>query len=202
MKKQINFSTAWNWFKSLPIQTIFIVAIIAIMIFQKECGSTTNKTKQKIITDTIVLTEVIRDTTPLFIKTYYPVPADTIEIQVPANVDTLAILSNYYNKYYYRDTLVNDSMALIVIFDTITQNKIISRSGEYKNRRPTVINNTTIINQSKVWNIGFGLFAGGNLSEFQAGPSLLITTNNRSSYLAEYDIMHKTFRIGMFWNVR
>jgi hypothetical protein len=104
--------------------------------------------------------------------------------------------------YYYCDTIIDDTSALIVIRDSITQNKIYSRSGTYINRRPTQIITTITPEIRPTWNIGAGFFVGGNKNEFQAGPTIIITTNKKGSYTAGYDIINKTGSIGYYWHFR
>jgi hypothetical protein len=52
----------------------------------------------------------------------------TIYVEVPAKVDTNAILRSFFAKNVYRDTLkLSDSLGFVFVGDTISQNKILSR---------------------------------------------------------------------------
>lgn len=46
---------------------------------------------------------------------------------IPADVDTLSILKDYYSKRIYSDTLRIDSLGYVAIRDTISQNQIVGR---------------------------------------------------------------------------
>lgn len=59
--------------------------------------------------------------------------------EVPANVDTPAILKDYYSRFFYRDTFkLKDSLGYFVINDTVTKNKIASRKIESSLKIPTI----------------------------------------------------------------
>lgn len=73
--------------------------------------------------------------TPIAADTFYvPTPKDTVFVPVPANVDTAAIVGDYYLQKVYRDTVLvavasglgRDS-AEAVITDTVWQNGIAGR---------------------------------------------------------------------------
>lgn len=168
-----------------------------------QCKNTSTSTRKNDSPDTVTTIINNYDTTVLKVPVYVPVPSDIIYFPVPGDIDTAEILNIFFAKYFYQDTAINDTNALIIVFDTITQNRIINRRINYTNRRPTQIITNTIINSpAKLWNIGAGGFVGGNKTEFEAGASIIVTTNKKASYTASYDFINKTGRIGLFWNIR
>ena len=59
--------------------------------------------------------------------------------EIPADVDTLSILKEYYSKLFYRDTFkLKDSFGYFVINDTISKNRISSRNFESSIKIPTI----------------------------------------------------------------
>jgi hypothetical protein len=46
--------------------------------------------------------------------------------------DTVKIYNDYYTKYFYSDTILNDSNGFVLIKDTIYQNSIYSRTSDVK----------------------------------------------------------------------
>ena len=86
------------------------------------------------------------------IDTFYQIESQTIykkgkdivhEVEVvkevPANVDTLSILKDYYSKVFYRDTLkLKDTLGYFVVSDTISKNKIQGRSFQSFIRIPKI----------------------------------------------------------------
>lgn len=59
--------------------------------------------------------------------------------EIPANVDTMSILKDYYSRVFYKDTFkLKDSLGYFVINDTISKNKIAKRKVESFVRIPTI----------------------------------------------------------------
>lgn len=129
---------------------IYIVIILGLLylLFQKPPIQTT--------VVTVTTTDTIRDTTTIISEMYKPIPVtiyhiDTMYAYYPSD----SILYSYYLDYLkikvYKDTLLNDTSALIVVNDEIQYNEIQKRSFEFQNRRPIQIINTTnntIVNQN------------------------------------------------------
>lgn len=96
-------------------------------------------------------------------------------------VDTIAILKDYYAKYFYSDTLKIDELGYAVIRDTISRNSILSRSIKTDFVIPTkIITNTTYINKNE-------FYVGGNLGISKGtfnsiGGGLLYRTKNKHIY--------------------
>lgn len=65
---------------------------------------------------------------------YVPLPQETVRVELPAVVDTDAIISSYFSRHVYRDTLRASApgklggSAVAVISDTVAQNVIAGRS--------------------------------------------------------------------------
>ncbi len=65
---------------------------------------------------------------------YVPLPQETVRVEVPAIVDTSAIIADYFSRRVYRDTLRASApgklggSAVAVISDTVAQNVIAGRS--------------------------------------------------------------------------
>ena len=71
-------------------------------------------------------------------------------------VDTNAILSEYFSRNIYRRILKDDTSALVVITDTVTENRLTAFEFQFQNRRATAINTTTTINQQHASSFSFG----------------------------------------------
>ena len=84
----------------------------------------------------------------------------TIYVPVPMNVDTMAIIKDYFAKNVYKDTLhLPDSLGFVLVLDTISQNKILTRTFNASVKQRT-IKETTIVKElpkSQVyWGVGLG----------------------------------------------
>lgn len=109
---------------------------------------------------------VYKDTI-IYKDNYIPSPPKIVKevVEIPADVDTLAILTDYYQKYVYNDTITNidgeGSMAFIK--DTVTQNKIVSREAKFNIKNKTITETITVKEpeRTKVF-VGGGLEFGTN----------------------------------------
>lgn len=157
------------------IQTIVILVLI-ILVLMKTCEGPA-KPIEKIVTKI----EVRYDTLEVEKKVYIPKYQTRIVTKVDTftinkKIDTLAILKDYYAKYVYQDTLKLDTLGYVVINDTITQNKIYSRSFDNSQILipTTTITNDIYLNQRKFFG---GVSLGGNSSQinFLSGDLLYKT---------------------------
>lgn len=69
----------------------------------------------------------------------------TIYVEVPADVDTAKILSAYYAKNVYLDTLkLRDSLGHVIVEDTVSQNTILGRRYTANVRKQVITNTITL----------------------------------------------------------
>jgi len=124
-----------------------------------------------LITDTIISYDTIIIEKTSYIpqwKTKYITKTDT----TPSNIDTVAILKDYYAKYFYVDTIYIDTLGYAVINDTISQNSIISRDikSNFLIPNKTVTNTFYINNREFYW--GLGLAGSTNQLNYLGGELL------------------------------
>jgi hypothetical protein len=77
---------------------------------------------------------------PVPVVRYVQLAPDTVFL----GVDTAAILADYFTTRYYRDTIINDSEALVALSEEVCRNSIIERSVTFQNRRATSITTTIV----------------------------------------------------------
>ena len=164
------------------IQTIIIVVLVVVIILLRECK---NGMEPEPEIELIVKIETKYDTIVKNIPTYIPeyrtrVVTKTIHDTVKLTIDTASILEDYFATYAYIDTVDADSIDLI-IFDTISQNKILSRSIDYSLIYPTTtITKERIVNEREFY-VGFGI--GGNKSQISYLTSeLMFRTKKKQMY--------------------
>ena len=154
----------------MNVKDILILGLIIIIILLKTCGGNeivepTVITKTEIRYDTItnevteyvpkLVTRILRKTDTVR-QTQFITQTDTVS--VAQTIDTNAILEDYFASYVYSDIQNFDSIK-IEIQDTISENKIVSRSIKYSMLYPTItITNTKYINRHEFY-LGLG-FAG------------------------------------------
>ena len=165
------------------IQTVIIVVLIVVIILLRECGGGKEKVDPEI--ERIVKIETKYDTIVKSVPTYVPeyrtrVITKTIHDTVKLTIDTASILKDYFATYAYADTIKADSIDL-VIFDTISQNKIISRGIDYSLIYPTTtITKEKTVNKREFY-VGFGLM--GNKSQINyIGSEFMLRTKKKQAY--------------------
>lgn len=170
------------------IQTLLIVVLVIIIIFLRSCNGGRGSVEPKIITKI----ETKYDTIQTIKETYVPkwktkvvteIVTETIietdTFQQP--IDTLAILQDYYTKYFYQDTIEIDTVGYAIINDTITKNSIFSRDVKTSITFPT----TTITNEIYLNKIEFytGIGIVGGLKQLNyIGGEILLKTRKRTMY--------------------
>lgn len=146
-----------NRSKYLNIKNVIIVVLLLVILFLRWC--TPKPDCPEIGKTTVVETieyDTIRETTPEYIPVPGPIQYDTTYLE--RDIDTAAILRDYFASYHYSDTVNLDSVK-VIIKDTVTRNKIKSRSVEYEILYPT--KTITITNDRYL-----------NRREFYVGPAI------------------------------
>jgi hypothetical protein len=107
-----------------------------------------------------------------------------VQVQVPAIVDTMALLKDYYSKVLYKDTLVlPDSLGIVSLLDTISQNRILGRTFNASVKQRT-IKETMIVKELPKTQVYYGLTGGFNKADVvsNVGAGLLIKTKKDKIY--------------------
>ena len=188
------------------IQSILIVVLLIIIFLMRECSGTTDNGNGGGKIDTTVIETVKWDTLRIPEVTYVPKwRTKYVTKTVPTDVDTAAILKDYYSLYYYSDTLEIDSIGNIVINDTVTQNKIVSRTPKVSISIPTITKEITINNyiNNREFYYGFGIQGTTNQMNF-IGGDLMYRTKKKTAYGLSFGI-NQNFApvIGgrMYWKI-
>jgi hypothetical protein len=85
--------------------------------------------------------------------------------EIPAKIDTLSILKNYYSKVFYRDTFkLKDSLGYFVINDTISKNRIHSRNVASAVRIPTIKEKIYLRELTRDFYLGPAIQIGNSIS--------------------------------------
>ena len=146
-----------------------IIGILALIIFyQKGCFG--KKEKGDIIDINGKKYEVIKHEIDTFYETktqtLYKKGKDIVhEVEVvkeiPANVDTSAILKDYYARVFYADTFrLKDTLGFIVVNDTISKNRIQNRKYYSSINVPTIKEKIYLKELSNSWFLGPSIILG------------------------------------------
>lgn len=176
------------------------LVILALIIILGLSWSKTPSTPDPII-KTVIETE------------YIPLPPDTIKVdtiiykekikwkfkEIPVNIDTNAILEDYFSKYYYSEIFDMDSLGSITVNDTISRNQIISRYYITNFKFPHTTTTTTITKFHPRKNlISFGINGGFNTNvknqtaQFNLGPNLsFLDKSRKNQFNLNYNLFNK-----------
>ena len=166
-----------DFFKN--IQTLLIVVLIALLFFQRSCSSTPTPDPE-----VITKIEVRYDTIETVKEVYVPkwrTRVVTETISVPTEIDTVAILRDYYARYFYTDTLKIDTFGYAVINDTISRNTVLARDVRTNILIPTTtITKEIYLNKNELY---WGVSLQGRTDQINyLGTELLWRTKKRSTY--------------------
>ena len=210
--------------KLLNIKNIALLLLIAIVVFQ-QCGGNKKGTgeivkvdgkKYELLKHEIDTIEVVK--TKVVTKKGEDIYHETIvekEVRVPANVDTNAILKEYYTKVLYKDVLVlPDSLGTVAVTDTISQNKILGRTFN-ANVKQRVIKETTIVKELPKNQVYFGFGGQFNKVDFIGGLStgVILKTKKDKIYQVNLGVTNSTIDgvngefkpyvgAGVYWKIR
>jgi hypothetical protein len=149
---------------------------------------------------------------PAKTKTVYK-PGETIYVEkpiyidVPSDVDTGAILKDYYAKRVYKDSIkLEDSLGTITLIDTIQENKIKGRWFK-SNINQIVINDSIIVEKPPVNQFYFGGVIGADrIVGFNFfGPSLVLKTKSDNMYSLGVGINNNratSVQLGALWKIK
>jgi hypothetical protein len=207
--------------KFSTIKNIVLIALIALFFYQLKGGKinigktmVVNGKAYEVIKEIHDTTEVTK--TKVVTKKGADIVHETIkEVQIPAVVDTAALLHDYFAKNIYKDTLrLPDSLGYVFLTDTITKNKIEGRTfnASVKQR---VITNTTIVKELPKTKMYYGLEGGFNKADVVShlGFGFLINTKADKIYHLGIGVANRTtdgtsgklapyIGGGVYWKIR
>lgn len=187
-----------NYFKN--IQTLLVVVLAALLFMQRGCSSTPVEPE--------VITEVVTkwDTVSVEKTKYVPKIIDRIVYDIdsfPTPIDTVAILKDYYSKYFYSDTIHIDTLGTVIVNDTITRNLILFRDVQSNIFVPTTtITNTVYLYKRELFG---GISVGSTPSAIQnLNGELLYVNKKRNAYgfgLGINNNFEPIYTVRMYWKI-
>lgn len=205
-----------DFLKKLDLKTILILALIIVILLMRACSSTGDPKKGETIKVNgkkyiVVKHDIDTIYTPVTQVVYRPGEVIFVDkpvyVQVPTNVDTAAILQDYYTKYPYKDTLkLTEGLGFIAINDTIFKNRILNRTFDSHVNKITIKETLYLEQPPKVMAFigGVAGFDKVNIVNF-VGPSLLIKDKKDKVYSIGVGYSNaKTVSIqgGIYWKIK
>ena len=179
-----------------------IVFILLIVIFlQRECTSDHQCPVCPDFTYDTIHDTIVYQTTVYTPQLVYRDTGSILWRSLP--IDTSQIISDYFARNLYIDTIQNDTNAFIVLTDTISRNRVIYRYPQIT-LFPHHITETKLINvmpklKGKVL---LGVQLGRNPEQFSFSPSLMYQTKKETAISFSYDILNKDFFFSFYWPLR
>lgn len=175
---------------------LIITILLLVIIWMRKCGPgrtikmvTKTDTVRVTFRDTVYKTKqipytiVYRDTLLRFID-------DTLYIVEP--VDTAQILTDYFARRYYIDTSQVKG-GLVIIYDTVSENRIMGRSLYFTGKETIVTNTITgykeYPNRLRLLG-GFQVFGNKTNPLAGIGGSILLQTRDYKSFTAGVSFIH------------
>lgn len=134
------------------------------------------------------------------------IPADTVYKSIP--IDTTAVIKDYFAKIYYEDTIKLDSYGYILIKDTISQNRILTRSSITNIIVPTIdktITNTIYPPLKNQVYFGFDLMGNKTNPINYFGLALSLKTKKEGLYNIGAGLTSNegtTLKFGIQWKIK
>jgi hypothetical protein len=187
--------------KLLNLKNIAIAVLVVIVLLEyfNPGGKMPGRTiridgkKYEVIKHEIDTIDIVK--TKIVTKKGEDIYHETIkEVTIPAVVDTLALLKDYYSKVLYKDTLhLPDSLGTIAMIDTITQNKILGRTFNASVKQRT-IKETTIVKELPKTKVFYGFEGGFNKADVVShlGFGTLINTKSDKIYHLGLGVANRT----------
>lgn len=177
-------------FPKLIAISLFVMLCIFLLFKNCKCGNSELKSvrvdtvykevKGEVIyvpkVDSIYFTRNTRELVPY-------ATTDTLYIPELENVDTAAILSDYYKAVIYKDTLRNQ-YGTITVTDTVSQNRIKGR-GVRTNLSIPEITKTITLTQPKRAQVYLGADLFGNEDDYLDGYNVNLSLKTRSDKIIE-----------------
>ena len=172
---------------------ILIIELVIVILLMRSCSGGGDEPQKELVNvdgedfellkqtvDTVFVDKIVE------VKKYIPkyiTKIETVRVEVPADVDSLQIVEDYYSKYIVKDTLdltyefdptitidsigtkPNSTLGFGILTDTISQNQIVSRDIKWNFQIPTIYD-TKIVKELPKRQFYYGLGLGFNKTDF------------------------------------
>jgi len=188
-----------DYFKN--IQTLLIVVLVVLLLLQRSCSSTPVP-EPKVITKIEVKYDTVKTVRETYVPKYitrYETNIDTFQ----APIDTVAILRDYYAKYYYSDTLQIDTLGYAIINDTITRNTVLARDIKTNILIPTTTITKEIYLNNREFYWGLGLTGQTDQLNYLGGE-LMYRNKRKQAYgfgIGVNQDLQPVFTGRMYWKI-
>lgn len=175
--------------------TLLLVVINLVLLFWVVTR------KDEIITTSVPIVTIQYDSIPYEVIKKISYPVNIIDtVYIPLDVDTMAILADYFKIRIYNDTLINTADLRVIVQDSVHQNKLFGRRHTlYQNFRidTVTVDCPTIPDNKLRWYLG----VQANFRKNGIGPSVGLTDSKRL-YTYSYDIVNNSHHVNIAWQIK
>ena len=165
---------SWN---DLSKPIAFLLGVTSGLFLVNQCST------PDVITNTKIeyKWDTVKTEIPSYIPKPTPYPVEVVKWDTfYSPIDTNLILKDYFTKIFYSDSLISDSIA-INIEDTITRNRIFSRTLSYSILYPTKIITNEVLVAKNEYFYGMQLVSGRDGFAY-IGPEFSLKTKTNNLY--------------------
>ncbi|MHC1707436.1 MAG: hypothetical protein AB9842_07930 [Bacteroidales bacterium] len=174
---------------------VIIAILLLVILYLRECSPKPECPPSKVRVDTLPGDTVVHDTT-----IYKPtlVYRDTGSTRwLSQSIDTAAILAACMAVNHYRDTLMNDTSALVVVENEVSMNLLRTINIEFTNRRRSIVNSPKYPDY-KHHRIFIGGQAELNSKSVLLSPVIVINTKRDHYFGCGYSLKRNSFFVISF----
>ncbi len=182
---------------------LIILVLIVVIFLQRECGNKPPP-EPRIVTvyDTLRYTDTLYQPKPFNVVKYvykdiHHYKLDTCYVM--GEVDTIAILQDYFATVVYKDTILNDTNGIVTIYDTISENRIQSRSVHKRFYPTTYIIHSEKPPRTKVF---VGLGVNGWVDKFGVSANIGLMTKRDHLYTLYYTPINQSVGFNIYWKIK
>lgn len=168
--------------KNLYLITLIVILFTGITIgvlFTRSCHNRPGDNN----TDTSYITQIIPgDSSLVLLSNNVPGYIDS-SVYFYYDIDTPAIIAEYFKGKYYIDTIYSEGNILAVIRDSVNLNRILWRNFELQNLREKAIYTTQITHsEGNIRQLALGGAAIFDSKRVYVGPTIILRDKNRNNF--------------------
>jgi hypothetical protein len=132
------------------------------------------------------------------------------DVYIPLNIDSLAIITDYFSKYKYTDTLKLEGLGSGYVIDIISENRIQSREIRWDYKIPTILD-TRIVKELPKNQVYIGVYSQFDKLNVvnSIGTGFILKTKNDRLYQLNGGISNSIngqinpfIGGGLYWKIR
>lgn len=168
-----------------------VALLVLVIVAQHYC---TRPPEQLTRVDTLY----IYDSIPITPPPITPKPGRVEYVELPAIIDTVAVVREYFARRYGEDTLIDSRDLFLSLRWEVQENRPTLFQPTIINRKPTTVIAHTPVRRMDIF---AGAVMQGNAASFGFAPTVLFNWDN-ATYSIGYDIMRGEVSGGLYWRIR